>query len=379
MSSPKPPFFPIFLLTAMLLTETLSLSALWHTALLPPMLLVWGTGVLLLITLLTARGFFPVLRRLRPLKQTLACVAALAVIIGCSAASYGALLLHSSLDALFHSVTAPNTAPWQPLEDPFVLYLGGSDTRSGKLVKSRCDVNILAVINPNTMQILLVNTPRDTYLPNPAGNGTKDKLTHCGLYGMDNTKQALAALYGHGVDYGAVINFKGFETLIDALGGITVESDRAFKTTIGGYPIAQGENRLNGTEALAFARERYKLAGGDGARGQNQMQVLRAMLGELSAGKLLQSWQQVLQSLEGMLTTDLPLTTMAQLAADHLPRLSEWALFSVSLTGSDSTAATYSSSVRAYVMLPDADAVQRISALMGRVLANERLSEADFG
>ena len=62
--------------------------------------------------------------------------------------------------------------------EPFVVYISGSDTRSKVLKSSRSDVNILAVINPRTKQILLVNTPRDYYIGNPAGNDALDKLTH---------------------------------------------------------------------------------------------------------------------------------------------------------------------------------------------------------
>lgn len=109
--------------------------------------------------------------------------------------------------------------------DPFIVYLSGSDTRSTYLAKSRSDVNILAVVNFKTHQVLLVNTPRDYYVPNPAGNGALDKLTHCGLYGLSCSAQALADLYGCKITYCAQINFTGFETLVDAIGGITIYSD----------------------------------------------------------------------------------------------------------------------------------------------------------
>lgn len=74
----------------------------------------------------------------------------------------------------------PNTSI---TKEPFVVYCSGIDARVDDIsAKSRSDVNILAVVNPTTKQILLVNTPRDYYLP-LARNGELDKLTHAGLYG----------------------------------------------------------------------------------------------------------------------------------------------------------------------------------------------------
>lgn len=379
MHSPHPHrFLPVFLLCLTILTEALSLYLLNTLTTLPKGYLSYAAGVLGLLTLLAARGLFPASPRLRPWKQTIACLLALTLTVGSCGAVYTALRLRADTQLLLQTVIPPDTAPWQPAEEPFVVYLGGSDTRSATLTQSRCDVNILAVVNPNTMQLLLVNTPRDTYLPNPAGNYAKDKLTHCGLYGMENSMAALSSLYTQPVSYGAVINFTGFARLIDALGGVTVHSDTAYTTTVGGYSIQKGENHLNGAQALAFARERYHLSGGDGARGENQMQVLSAILRQVSPRQILSSWQDILQSLEGMLTTDFPLSLMARLAAEHLPRLEQWEIFTISLTGSDSTASNYSGG-KAYVMLPHADAVAQISRCIGMVLSGERLSEADFG
>ena len=94
--------------------------------------------------------------------------------------------------------------------DPFVIYLSGSDTRNQKLATSRSDVNILLVVNPETKQALLINTPRDYYVPNPvSSSGTKDKLTHCGIYGIECSMEALSQLYDVEVDYYAQINFTG--------------------------------------------------------------------------------------------------------------------------------------------------------------------------
>ncbi|MBQ3257994.1 MAG: LCP family protein [Oscillospiraceae bacterium] len=366
--------FSVFLLTMLIVTEALTLLLLWQWGV--PLAAVWLLfGVLSLVSLVLWRGMFPKSPRFAMGKRFVSCLLSIVLTVGCAAGSFMALELSSSLDNMFGEAEVPLTAaPPNPHKEPFIVYLGGSDTRSGKLTKGRNDVNILAVINPNTRQLLLVNTPRDYYVSNPAGDGAKDKLAHCGLYSLENSKEALSQLYGVPVAYGGVINFKGFEALIDALGGVTVYSETAFTTTIGGYRIQAGANTLNGAQALAFARERSKLAGGDNTRGQHQMQVIGAMVRQLSAGNVLSRWREILNSLEGMFVTDMPLTTMTKLLTSELDDLDEWEIFSAAVTGKGGTDYNWSSGGKAYVMYPD-DSVGQVAALMQQVLDGERLTE----
>lgn len=371
-------FLSVFLLTLLITTEALTLPIVWQLELLSGAALALIAGSLASVTLLLARGLFPRKPRLFLLKRLICCTLSICLTAGCAAAAYTAFIVDSSLDTMFGNDEAPpSAAPANPTEEAFIVYLGGSDTRSSTLTKSRCDVNILAVINPNTKQALLVNTPRDYYVSNPAGSGAKDKLAHCSLYGMDNAKQALSDLYGIPVSYGGVINFKGFETLIDALGGVTVYSDTAFTTTAGGYYIKQGENTLNGAQALAFARERSKLSGGDNTRGKNQMQVITAMVRQLSGGNLLTRWRDIMDSLEGMFTTDMPLRTITKFATNHLSDIAAWEILSTAVTGTSGTDYNWSSGGNAYVMYPD-DSVARVSALMQRVLDGQRITAEDI-
>ena len=78
----------------------------------------------------------------------------------------------------------------------FTMYISGIDTRGGMIAKSRSDVNILATVNVDTRQVLLVSTPRDFYVPLPISNGQPDKLTHAGIYGVDVSIGTLEMLYG---------------------------------------------------------------------------------------------------------------------------------------------------------------------------------------
>lgn len=268
----------------------------------------------------------------------------------------------------------------QIVNTPFVVYLSGSDTRDKTLSTSRSDVNILLVVNPETKQVLLLNTPRDYYIPNPVSSvGTKDKLTHCGIYGIECSMQALGDLYGVDVSYYAQINFTGFETLIDAIGGITVHSDVSFVTN-DKIQIVQGENHLNGAEALSFARERKHLAGGDNARGQNQMKVIKAVIDKMTSGTtIISNYADILDSLEGMFATSMSMTDISELVKMQLDDMARWETHSYAVTGFNGSEYTYSTpGTRVYVMYPDDAMVAKAAALVDKVFAGEILTEEDL-
>ena len=381
MNRPQPQhtdLFTIFLASLLGITLLLTLLVLQGTRLLSSSMLTFLAAAMVLAALLLLRGFFPINPRHCLWKRLAASTVSICIIVGCLLSARTALLLSHSLSSMFGSLQSPIIAPQQSISgSPFAVYLGGSDTRSSTLTKSRYDVNILAVLSPTTRQLLLVNTPRDYYVSNPAGNGAKDKLTHCGLYGADNAKQALSTLYDIPISYTAVINFAGFQQLIDAMGGITVTSDMAFTTSVGGYTIVQGENHLDGAQALAFARERKHLPQGDHARGKNQMQILTAMLRQCAQSGIGSRLPAILSALEGTFTTDMPISLLTELARTQLSDLEQWELFTLSVTGTDGTARCWSSGGNAYVMFPDSSpaAVGEIikQMLQGAVITAEML------
>ncbi len=252
----------------------------------------------------------------------------------------------------------------------FVVYISGIDTFGDVSVKSRSDVNILAVVNTKTKKIQLINTPRDYYVELPISNGSKDKLTHAGIYGVENSIGALEMLYGVEVDYFVRMNFSGFEGIIDSLGGIDVYSEYDFTVE----PIkhyTKGMNHLSGIEALAFARERYSFAAGDLQRGKNQMEVIRAMIDKLSSPELLYNYTGVLDSIAGTFQTNMSSDEIYALVRKELANPAGWTIESYSVTGSGSSMGTYTSpNSKAYVMIPNDADVQTAKEKIQAVLDN---------
>lgn len=273
--------------------------------------------------------------------------------------------------------------PTQPTgaitERSFIMYISGSDTRNKKLRVSRSDVNILVVVNPVSKQVLLVNTPRDYYVPNPAGKGALDKLTHCGLYGTSCSMEALGDLYGVRVDYYAQINFTGFETLIDAVGGIRVHLDHSF-TSNGKVRFEKGWNELNGAQALELARDRYHVSGGDNGRGKNQMKVIAALIEKITSGKtIISNYSNILSSLKGMFKTSISQDEISALVKMQLSDMAQWTVHSFAVTGTGGRETNYSSpGHKAYVMYPHKSVVEQASNLIELVLSGGKISDDDL-
>ncbi len=278
-------------------------------------------------------------------------------------------------------VTQPGETQEQDVTNtPFAVYISGTDTRSGVAYSSRSDVNILMIVNPETKQVLLVNTPRDYYVSNSAGKGSKDKLTHLSLYGVECSINALEELYDIEIQYYAKINYTGFEKVVDAVGGITIYSEEAFVTKIGKTQIYVGENRLDGVRALNYARERKSVTGGDNGRGKNQMKVITAIMKKATSGTtIISNYSAILDSLAGLFTTNFEMSEISNLVKMQLNDMASWDVRSYAVTGTGGYDITYSvPGMELYVMRPDEESVQHGQTLINKVFAGEILTDADL-
>lgn len=262
----------------------------------------------------------------------------------------------------------------------FTIYISGIDVYGPISTTSRSDVNIIAVINPDTRQVLLVNTPRDYHVPLALQGNPLDKLTHAGIYGIDTSMNTLGNLYGVGMDYYFRINFTGFTEVIDALGGVEVNSEYAFTTRHGGYNIKKGVNRLNGNQALGFARERYALPGGDNQRGKNQMAVISAIINTMASSSLLNDFSGLMNSLEGSFETSMSSSQISALVRMQLNEGGSWNVVSYAVSGSNSnSSSTFSMpGTGIYVMEPDYSTVEQAKELIRKVYNGNTISESDL-
>lgn len=269
-------------------------------------------------------------------------------------------------------------------KQPFVVYCSGSDERDSDInAKTRSDVNILAVVNPKTRQILLINTPRDYYLP-LAFNGEMDKLTHTGLYGIQESMAVLDNLYGTKTSYYGRVNFWGLIDIVDALGGIDVYSDYSFEPSAGDvagygyrtYSYTEGWNHLDGLEALMFARERYSFSDGDNQRGRNQMKVVQAIIEKAASPSVLANYQDLLKALSENFVTNISYDQITSLVQMMQKEGFSWNIQAMSAREGSGDTYQYCYSAPGdplYAMPPDYEYINTIKSVVDQVMNGEEI------
>ena len=260
-------------------------------------------------------------------------------------------------------------------DDCVTIYISGIDRYGSPTINSNSDVNIICTINKTTHQVLLLSTPRDFFVPLSISGGNRDKLTHAGAYGVDVSEATLEMLYGINIDYYMKINFSGFENVIDALGGIDVYSEYDFTAYHGGYHYHQGMNRVNGKQALGFARERYSFGAGDRQRGRNQMEVIKGMINKVTSKDMLTNYVGVMGSLSESIVTNMPQEEITAFFKLQLEENPSWEVLTYSVNGTSSLEYTYSlPNKQVYVMVPSEEKIQTAKGYLDMLYRNEYIT-----
>lgn len=281
---------------------------------------------------------------------------------------------------------AESTSGIDVTKTPFAIYLSGIDTRSGTLPsRSLSDVNIVAVINPVEHKILLVAIPRDYYVHfhGTGENDLNDKLTHAGSTGgIELSKATIEDLLDMKIDFYARVNFNFVENLVDAIGGITINSDVNYPFscwTDRSCVFKPGANPVGGRCALAFARERHAYSTGDRHRGENQEQVIGLILDKItSSSTLLSNYSDILAALEGTFETSFNMDDVTKFFKNQLDEMATWTVESQNLDGKTGSAATYSyPAQKLSVMFPDEKSIEIAKKKINEVLGIEEEPETD--
>ena len=240
---------------------------------------------------------------------------------------------------------------------PFIIYISGIDTYGSITTVSRSDVNMIVTVNPNTKKILLTSIPRDYYVT-LANMKKKDKLTHSGIAGPENTVKTMAQFLGTDINYYARVNFTSLVTMVDALGGITVNVDRDFSAD--GYTYKLGLQQMNGKEALAYSRERYSFADGDNVRVKHQQDVLMAMLNKMMSPAVITNYSSVLKAISGCFETNMASSDITDLIKMQINDNASWTFKQKQFTGTGvmQTGGAYMPDSKLYYMIPNDDSVK---------------------
>lgn len=249
----------------------------------------------------------------------------------------------------------------------FNVFVAGGDAYGTINKVMNTDVNMVITVDPVKKKLLFTSIPRDYYVNLPSkGEDAYDKLTHAGYYGIQESILAVEKLLDIEINYYVKVNFSTIVDLIDAIGGIEVYSDYAFsEIAYGKYSYKVGINKLNGEQALGFARERYSFKDGDIQRVKNQQKVLSAVVNKVSSSSvIITKYLEILDSVSESFSTNLDTQSINKLVKMQLDEMVMWTIKNQNLTsGNGSTKQiTYTfPTLELYVMPQNEESVKAAS------------------
>lgn len=218
-------------------------------------------------------------------------------------------------------------------KDSFNVLISGLDSWGTIDQGGLSDVNMVMTVNPTTREIQLTSIPRDSYVPLHS-YGAKDKLTHSGIYGEEETKATIEDFLDIDINYTVRVNFSMLVHLIHEIGGIDVYSEYDFDSSISDHFYVKGWNHLYGMGALYFARERKAFADGDMQRNKHQQVVLEALIKKITSSKvLLTRYTGILNVIEDEMATDMTDKDLKKLAKMQLSDMKKWNIEKMAITG----------------------------------------------
>lgn len=256
-------------------------------------------------------------------------------------------------------------------EDPFNIYISGVDTRGDIEDVCRSDVNMIVTVNPETREVLLTSMPRDSYVELHTV-GMMDKLTHTGIYGIEETIATVEDWLDVEINYYYRVNFKMLVKLVDALGGVTVDIPKGFKSTYWDYTYKAGENELTGKKALAFVRERKAFKDEDEERIRNQQRVLKAIIKKATNSEvILTNYADLLNAVEGSMQTNMSNKDISSIVKMQLKDMDKkWTIKTVSIDGDGAELGTYSMGPGKplFVSVPKEKSVEKVKQRIHEVM-----------
>ncbi|MBS4219175.1 LytR family transcriptional regulator [Bacillus sp. FJAT-49711] len=198
-------------------------------------------------------------------------------------------------------------------KEPFSVLMLGVDERAGD--KGRSDTMIVLTVNPKTKSMDMLSIPRDTRVE-IVGNGTVEKINHAyARGGVEMSMNTVEKFLDIPIDYYVKMNMEGFQEIVDAVGGVTVNNDLDF--TQDGHHFTVGELNLNGKEALSYARMRKNDARGDFGRQLRQRQVIQGVINKGANISALWKYDDVLKALSKNVETNISFDEMKSIQKNY--------------------------------------------------------------
>jgi polyisoprenyl-teichoic acid--peptidoglycan teichoic acid transferase len=254
------------------------------------------------------------------MKKFLMIVGILVGVAAISIGGYAYYLYHSAKDAVNEMQENVETDQPKPivtgnLEEikPISIMLLGVDEREGD--SGRSDTMMIIAVDPKEDKMLMFNIPRDTRTE-IIGKGFDDKINHAYAFGgtqmaMDTAENFLDT----SIDYYVKVNMESFKDIVNAVGGVEVDNPFAFSD--GGYTFPEGKQELNGKEALAYSRMRYKDPKGDLGRNDRQRQVITSIIDKGARVSSITKFDNILDILSENVKTNMTFQEMKDIQKNY--------------------------------------------------------------
>ena len=231
----------------------------------------------------------------------------------------------------------PDNLEYQPPEAPAIssnrinILLLGIDRRSGKSWGHLTDTIIVVTVDPANKTVGMMSIPRDLQLTIPSYG--EDRINTANVYGESRKypgggpallERTIEYNFGISIDYYVMVDFKGFEKIIDTLGGVDIDVPRVLHDTK--YPDPQpgdpygyktvhfdaGLQHMNGTRALEYARSR--MSSSDFDRATRQQQVLKTIGAKALSLNVIPKIPSLVLTMGDTMKTDMSVDDMLELA-----------------------------------------------------------------
>jgi LCP family protein required for cell wall assembly len=242
---------------------------------------------------------------------------------------------------------------WQGTDRVNILLLGIDKRDDEPIAGTRSDTIMLASIDPKTMSIALISIPRDLWVNIPGctavsgcvGGQQRINVAHA-VGGPDLARTTVTSDFGVPIQFYARVDFRGFEQLVDAVGGVVIDvdwpvKDDEYPTADYGYQriyFGPGPQLMDGASALEYARSRHGMT--DFARAGRQQKVLVSLRNRALQMNMLSRAPELVGIIQKSLSTDLSPVQMLSLAKlvsqidrDHISNLVIDTNYSTPFTG----------------------------------------------
>lgn len=243
-------------------------------------------------------------------KRTFSLVLILMAFLAVTAASY--FIFSNALDK---NTTKRSNSNFLAAQDKINILVMGVDERSDDV--GRSDTMFVVTVDTKTKSVAMLSIPRDTRVKIP-GDGW-DKINHAyAIGGHKLTQQAVEGLMGISIDHYVLVNFKGFQKIVDAVGGVDIEVEKRmyyedpYDDDGLVIDLKPGLQHMDGKTAIKYVR--YRDEEGDIGRIQRQQKFIKALFNEVVSPSVIARIPAIIREVSATIKTDMSTSEMINFA-----------------------------------------------------------------